>query len=122
MVIATRVLPDDVVPWAVAAVMVIGGAGGGLVIAPNQTLALEDVPVAEGGLAGSVGQLGQRIGAAIGTAVALSLFYATIFRESGDEPQTVDLPRRLRDRHDGGGRAARARAARRRRRPRRSTA
>ena len=89
MVLATRVLPDDVVPWAVAAVMVIGGAGGGLVIAPNQTLALEDVPVAEGGLAGSVGQLGQRIGAAIGTAVALSLFYATIFRESGDEPQTV---------------------------------
>ncbi|MGC5170595.1 MFS transporter [Microbacterium sp. DT81.1] len=89
MVIATLVLSDDVVPWAVAAVMIVGGAGGGLVIAPNQTLALEDVPVAEGGLAGSVGQLGQRIGAAIGTAVALSLFYATIYRETDDEVQTV---------------------------------
>lgn len=89
MVVAAMVLPAEVVPWAMAAVMVIGGAGGGLVIAPNQTLALEDVPVAEGGLAGSVGQLGQRIGAAIGSAVALSLFYATIYRETGDEPSAV---------------------------------
>ena len=52
-------------------------------IAPNQTLTLADIPVKQGGVAGSVGQLGQRIGTAIGTAVALSLFYATIYRESG---------------------------------------
>lgn len=70
-------------PYLVAAVMTVGGAGGGLVIAPNQTLTLADIPVRQGGLAGSVGQLGQRIGAAVGTAVALSLFYATIYRESG---------------------------------------
>jgi hypothetical protein len=69
--------------------MTVGGAGGGLVIAPNQTLTLADVPVKQGGLAGSVGQLGQRIGAAIGTAVALSLFYATIYRESGTHDDLV---------------------------------
>jgi MFS family permease len=76
-------------PYVMAAVMTVGGAGGGLVIAPNQTLTLADVPVKQGGLAGSVGQLGQRIGAAIGTAVALSLFYATIYRESGTHDDLV---------------------------------
>lgn len=70
-------------PWLMAAVMVVGGAGGGLVIAPNQTLTLADIPVKQGGVAGSVGQLGQRVGTAVGTAVGLSLFYATIYRESG---------------------------------------
>jgi MFS family permease len=76
-------------PYVMAAVMTLGGAGGGLIIAPNQTLTLADVPVKQGGLAGSVGQLGQRVGAAIGTAVALSLFYATIYRESGQHDDHV---------------------------------
>lgn len=76
-------------PWIMAAVMIVGGAGGGLVIAPNQTLTLADIPVTQGGVAGSVGQLGQRIGTAVGTAVALSLFYATIYRESGRHDDLV---------------------------------
>ncbi|WP_224751272.1 MFS transporter [Microbacterium helvum] len=77
------------VPYIAAVVMTIGGAGGGLVIAPNQTLTLADIPVKQGGLAGSVGQLGQRIGAAVGTAVALSMFYAAIYRESGSHDDLV---------------------------------
>ncbi|GAA5202578.1 MFS transporter [Microbacterium jejuense] len=77
------------VPYFAAVVMTIGGAGGGLVIAPNQTLTLADIPVKQGGLAGSVGQLGQRIGAAVGTAVALSMFYAAIYRESGSHDDLV---------------------------------
>ena len=76
-------------PYVMAAIMVVGGAGGGLVIAPNQTLTLADVPVKQGGVAGSVGQLGQRVGAAVGTAVGLSLFYATIFRETGAAADAV---------------------------------
>ncbi|WP_142120691.1 MFS transporter [Rarobacter faecitabidus] len=71
------------VEWFMAAAMVLAGAGGGFVVAPNQALTLGHVPVRDGGLAGSVGQLGQRIGTAIGTAVALSLFYATINRAHG---------------------------------------
>lgn len=81
LVVVATMLPAEVIPWAVTVVMLFGGAGGGLVLAPNQTLTLEDVPVDEGGLAGSVGQLGQRVGAAIGAAVAISLFYATILRD-----------------------------------------
>lgn len=75
--------------WIMAAVMLVGGFAGGLVISPNQTLMLADVPVSQGGVAGSIGQLGQRIGTAMGTAVALALFYATIFREQGSEADLV---------------------------------
>lgn len=85
LVVVAVTTPPELTPWLMAAVMLIGGTGGGLVIAPNQVLALADVPVVQGGLAGSVGQLGQRIGTAIGTAVALSLFYSTIYREEGQE-------------------------------------
>ncbi|WOF21739.1 MFS transporter [Microbacterium betulae] len=84
---ATAVLvPAEATPWAMAGVMVVGGLGGGMVISPNQTLTLADVPPSQGGVAGAIGQLGQRIGTAIGTAVGLSLFYATIFREEGEKP------------------------------------
>jgi len=82
-------VPDEAVGWAMAGVMVLGGAGGGLVISPNQTLQLADIPVKQGGLAGSVGQLGQRIGAAVGAAIGLALFYATIYRENGTASHSV---------------------------------
>ena len=58
-------------------------------MSPNQTLTLADIPVKQGGVAGSIGQLGQRIGTSVGTAVALSLFYATIYRESSGAPDIV---------------------------------
>ncbi|WP_026096077.1 MFS transporter [Microbacterium sp. B19] len=73
--------PAEWTPWAMAGVMIFGGLAGGLVISPNQTLTLADIPVSSGGVAGSVGQLGQRIGTAVGTAIALALFYATVYRE-----------------------------------------
>lgn len=89
LVVAALYLPDAVTPYAMAGVLVIGGIGGGLVLPPNQTLTLADIPVRQGGLAGSVGQLGQRVGAAVGTAVALALFYATIYREGGTATDSV---------------------------------
>ncbi|MET4157467.1 MFS transporter [Agromyces sp. PvR057] len=86
LVLVAITTPPEITPWAMAGAMAIAGAGGGLVVSPNQTLTLMDIPVRQGGLAGSVGQLGQRIGTAIGTAVTLSLFYSTIFRESDGKP------------------------------------
>lgn len=76
--LAAHTVSDALIPWIFAVIMAVGGAGGGLVISPNQAVMLEDIPVSEGGLAGSVAQLGQRIGNAIGGAVALSIFYATV--------------------------------------------
>jgi MFS family permease len=89
VLVSVLVLPGDIVPWAVAAAMGIAGTGGGAVIAPNQTLALADIPVTSGGVAGSIGQVGQRVGTAIGLAAATAAFYATVYAESGTEPELV---------------------------------
>ncbi|WP_346054033.1 MULTISPECIES: MFS transporter [Amycolatopsis] len=62
----------------------VAGFGSGFVIAPNQTLALEEVPPAEGGTAAGVLQTGQRVGAAIGTALGGSLFFGQLTRSHGD--------------------------------------
>ena len=78
-------MPIEAVGWVMAAVMLLSGFGAGFIISPNQALTLMEVPVKQGGLAGSVGQLGQRVGTSIGTAVALSLFYATIRAEETSE-------------------------------------
>lgn len=89
LVLVALLAPPAIAPWLMAGVMTIGGIGGGFVISPNQTLTLAEIPVKRGGVAGSVGQLGQRIGTAIGTAVALSFFYATIYRETGSAEDLV---------------------------------
>lgn len=86
---AALFVPENAVAWVMAGVMVLGGIGGGLVISPNQTLTLAEIPVAQGGIAGSIGQLGQRVGTSVGTAVALSLFYATIHRNADSAPDRV---------------------------------
>ncbi|MHA6668899.1 MFS transporter [Homoserinimonas sp. A447] len=75
--------PNELVPWLLSAAMIVSGAGGGLVISPNQTLTLQDVPVVQGGVAGSVAQVGQRAGTAIGVAAATSTYFATIYGEPG---------------------------------------
>ena len=62
--------------------MAVAGAGGGLVISPNQTLTLAEVPVSEGGVAGSLAQVGQRVGTAIGVAAVSSTFFSTLYREA----------------------------------------
>lgn len=82
LTIVAYTMPPETVAYGMAAALLVAGAGGGLVVSPNQTLTLSEIPVREGGLAGSVGQLGQRVGTAVGTAIGLSLFYATIYRES----------------------------------------
>lgn len=84
LVIVGYTASDAASPWIMAAVLATGGIGGGCVISPNQTLTLAEIPPREGGLAGSVGQLGQRVGTAVGTAIGLSLFYSTVLR-AGEE-------------------------------------
>ncbi|MBN9178084.1 MAG: MFS transporter [Microbacterium sp.] len=91
LTIVAFTVPVGVVAYVMAAVMLVAGAGAGLVVAPNQTLTLAEIPTRSGGLAGSVGQLGQRIGTAIGTAVALSLFYSAIYRDEGSGRHGIDV-------------------------------
>lgn len=89
LVVTAHLASAAATPWVMAGIMAVSGIGGGCVISPNQTLTLAEIPPAEGGLAGSVGQLGQRVGNAIGAAIALSLFYSTIYLEEGTEPHTI---------------------------------
>jgi MFS family permease len=70
--------PPALTPWLMAAALLVAGAGGGSVVSPNQTLTLSEVPVAEGGVAGSVAQVGQRVGTAIGVAGASAIFFSLL--------------------------------------------
>lgn len=82
--IASIVVPEPYIPWVMMAIMGVAGAGSGLVISPNQTLTLADVPVASGGTAGGVLQTTQRVGASVGLAVMTSVFFTTQATAGGD--------------------------------------
>ncbi|KJS52390.1 hypothetical protein VM98_31725, partial [Streptomyces rubellomurinus subsp. indigoferus] len=64
------------VGWTTALPLLVAGAGSGLVIAPNQTLTLQQVPLTRAGSAGGVLQTAQRVGSAVGIAVVGSVFFA----------------------------------------------
>jgi EmrB/QacA subfamily drug resistance transporter len=60
------------------------GLGSGLVIAPNQTITLSEVPVKRAGSAGGVLQTAQRIGSAAGIAAVGSVFFSKVGSGRGD--------------------------------------
>src|SRR5262249_1942803 len=72
----------DVALWT-ALPLLIAGLGGGLVISPNLTLTLSQVPVERAGSAGGLLQTGQRVGSAAGLAVTRSLFYTHLAASPG---------------------------------------
>ncbi|MGA1836363.1 MFS transporter [Herbiconiux sp. 11R-BC] len=90
LVLLAAVLPpaEDSI-WLMGGAMAVAGAGGGLVISPNQTLTLAEIPPTQGGTAGSMAQVGQRVGTAMGVAAASSLFFATLYREGPGSGDTV---------------------------------
>lgn len=65
---------DVSVWWMMIPLTLVGGAQG-VVISPNQTLSLNDVPVAYAGSAGGVIQAGQRLGTAVGIASITGVFF-----------------------------------------------
>ena len=58
------------------------GCGQGMLITPNQTLALMDVDPLMGSTAGGVLQTGQRIGLAIGQALIGAVFFNSLTGDS----------------------------------------
>ncbi|MFR9780870.1 MFS transporter [Micromonospora sp. MS34] len=72
------------VPLRTAVPLLIAGLGSGLVIAPNQTLTLSEVPVRQAGSGAGMLQTGQRIGSAAGIAAVGALFFSTLARTRGD--------------------------------------
>ncbi|MFC0437369.1 MFS transporter [Kutzneria buriramensis] len=68
------------------AALLVTGLGSGLVFSPNQALALRGVPPQDGSTAGAVLQTCQRIGTAIGTALAGSLLFGELARTDDFRP------------------------------------
>ena len=77
------------VGWAIAGPLLVAGIGGGLVVAPNQTLALEEIPVREGGTAAGVLQTGQRVGSAVGISVVGAIFFGSLASSGGDWSSSI---------------------------------
>jgi MFS family permease len=75
--------------WAISAPLLAAGLGGGMVTSPNITLSLQDVPVQLAGAAGGALQTAQRIGAAIGTAVLVTIFYQALSATGHDYSAAV---------------------------------
>lgn len=67
--------------WILAFPLMFIGASQGLTISPNQTLTLAAVDPRFGGVAGGIMSLGQRIGAAVGTALIPGILFS--LTESG---------------------------------------
>lgn len=82
-IIALETAPHEWTAIAIASTLVIAGVGNGLIAPPNQAVSLSEVPVSRAGVAGSVMQVGQRIGTSVGFAAVTSTFFATIHREHG---------------------------------------
>lgn len=78
--VAAREVATTDIGWATALPLLLAGLGSGLVITPNQTLTLSEVPIRRAGIAGGVLQTGQRIGSAAGIAVTGSVFYGVLKR------------------------------------------
>ncbi|MFJ1747607.1 MFS transporter [Streptomyces sp. NPDC088116] len=76
--LAVHLVPGRGAGWAMAAPLLVAGLGSGLVIAPNQTLTLSEVPVPMAGSAGGTLQTGQRVGSAVGIAAVGSVFFAQV--------------------------------------------
>lgn len=62
--------------WWLLLTLGLLGIGQGLVVSPNQTLTLADVPLAYAGSAGGIIQTGQRIGTSIGIAVITGIAFS----------------------------------------------
>jgi len=73
----------DVALWT-ALPLLIAGLGGGLVISPNLTLTLSQVPLERAGSAGGLLQTGRRLGTAAGIAITGSIFYNQLASSHGD--------------------------------------
>ena len=79
----------DAVTWEILGPLLLAGLGGGMVTSPNMTLTLQNVPVQMAGAAGGAVQTAQRIGAAIGTAILVAIFYHVLTHSGGNYSTAV---------------------------------
>src|SRR5699024_1282141 len=74
LVAISAFVPPEHNPLAMAIMLAVAGIGPGFIMSANQMRTLMDVPVTQGGVAGSFQQVGQRLGNAIGIAIGSAIF------------------------------------------------
>ncbi|TDB74975.1 MFS transporter [Micromonospora sp. KC723] len=84
VVLVLRGGPSGSVPLLTAVPLLLAGLGSGLVITPNQTLTLAEVPVPQAGSAAGMLQTGQRLGSAAGIAAVGAVFFSVLAASAGD--------------------------------------
>ena len=82
----------EMLPFAISAGLCVAGAGSGALMGANQMRTLKHVPVTQAGVAGSFMQVGQRLGNAIGVAIATSIAFAAL----AQAPSTISILERWR--------------------------
>jgi len=90
-ILAVHEAPANGTGWFTAAPLLFAGIGSGLVISPNQTLTVSEVPVERAGTAGGLLQTGQRVGSALGIAAVGSVFFAHLASSKGDYPESFEI-------------------------------
>jgi EmrB/QacA subfamily drug resistance transporter len=75
---------NGMVGLKLAPALLVAGLGSGLVISPNVTLTLAEVDPRRAGSGGGMLQTAQRVGSAIGVAVVLAQFFASLASSHGD--------------------------------------
>lgn len=93
MVLISQFVPPEHNPIAMAIVLAVAGLGPGFIMSANQMRTLIDVPIIQGGVAGSFQQVGQRVGNAIGIAIGSAVFYALVAsvpRDASGLPDPTD--------------------------------
>jgi MFS family permease len=75
VLLAVHDVQTRTIGWITFAPLLLTGLGSGLVIAPNETLTLADIPPRRTGSAAGVLQTGQRLGSSLGIALVSSVFY-----------------------------------------------
>ena len=75
--VALTATPEQTPLW-MAVVLSVGGVGQGLLMSANQMRTMKHVPLEAAGVGGSFMQVGQRLGNAVGIAIATSIFFSLI--------------------------------------------
>ncbi|WP_404371992.1 MFS transporter [Kytococcus sedentarius] len=79
LAVLTPFIEDGRLPWWTAAfAAVLIGLGQGSVVSPNTTLTLQAMDSRQGGVAGGLMSLGQRVGTAVGTALVPGVLFAMV--------------------------------------------
>jgi EmrB/QacA subfamily drug resistance transporter len=95
LMLGIHLAPSSNTGWVILLPLLMAGIGSGMIISPNQTLTLAQVPVERAGTGGGMLQTSQRLGSALGIAAVGSVFYGHLMSSPGPSAYADALERSL---------------------------